>query len=131
MDCKIFSWNVQGFGHWRFIPAANQFLRDYRPDIVVFVEPRVSGVRANAVIAALGFPNSHRVEAVGFAGGIWLAWWDTVSVEVLSNHFQYVHCRVNVKRSGASFLASAVYASPNSTQRKLLWENLRRLASNV
>ncbi|KAH1064674.1 hypothetical protein J1N35_029661 [Gossypium stocksii] len=34
----------------------------------------ISGVRAEAVIAKLGFDYSFRVEAVGFAGGIWLLW---------------------------------------------------------
>ncbi|KAK8704164.1 hypothetical protein V6N13_047796 [Hibiscus sabdariffa] len=63
-----------GCGDARFLPAAKQFLRDNKPDVVVFVEPRIRGRRADSVISSLGFPNSHRVEANGFAGGIWVAW---------------------------------------------------------
>ncbi|KAK8655607.1 hypothetical protein V6N13_108181 [Hibiscus sabdariffa] len=73
MDIKILCWNVQGCGHWRFLPTAKQFMRDNKPDMVVFVEPRISGVRANSLISSLGFPNSHRVESRGFSGGIWIA----------------------------------------------------------
>ncbi|GMJ02877.1 hypothetical protein HRI_003956900 [Hibiscus trionum] len=131
MDISIFSWNVQGCGHRRFIPAAKQFIHDYKPDIVLMVEPRVSGSRAERFITAMGFPHSHRVEAVGFAGGIWLAWWDTVDLDIIFNHFQFVHFRVTVKRTGISFLSTAVYGSPCSTKRNRLWSNLRRLATNI
>ncbi|KAK8660876.1 hypothetical protein V6N13_051784 [Hibiscus sabdariffa] len=86
----------------RFLPAARQVLRDSKPDLVVFVEPRISGRKADSVIALLGFPNSHRVEAIGFSGGIWLAWYDSISVEILVNHFQFIHCRVTVKLTNLS-----------------------------
>ncbi|MBA0694313.1 hypothetical protein Goari_004624 [Gossypium aridum] len=36
----------------------------------------VSGARADGIIAKIGYPNSFRVEANGFAGGIWLCWND-------------------------------------------------------
>ncbi|GMI69001.1 hypothetical protein HRI_000569400 [Hibiscus trionum] len=131
MDIKIFSWNVQGCGHRRFLTAAKQLLRDNKPDMVIFMEPRISGRKADSVISSLGFPNSHSVEAVGFAGGIWLAWYDTVKVEILLNHFQFIHCRVTAKGDGHSILATAVYASPRSSQRKILWPHLRRLATTI
>ncbi|KAK8558093.1 hypothetical protein V6N13_073771 [Hibiscus sabdariffa] len=131
MDIKIHCWNVQSCGHWRFLPTAKQFLRDNKPDMVVFVEPRISGVRANSVISSLGFPNSHRVESRGFSGGIWIAWYDTISVEILLNHFQFVHCRITHNRDGKSVLATAVYASPTKSNRKLLWPHLRRLATSI
>ena len=38
-----------------------------------------------------GFDNSHRVEAVGFSGGIWLLWQNVIEVEVLINHWQFIH----------------------------------------
>ncbi|KAK8697999.1 hypothetical protein V6N13_114131 [Hibiscus sabdariffa] len=84
---------TSGCGNWRFLPAARQVLRDYKPDLVVFVEPRISGRKADSVIASLGFPNSHRVEAIVYA--------------------------------------TAVYASPSSSGRKLLWSHLRRLAASI
>ncbi|GMJ07488.1 hypothetical protein HRI_004418000 [Hibiscus trionum] len=131
MNFKILSWNVQGCGDWRFLPAARQVLRDYKQDLVVFVEPRISGRRADSVIASLGFPNSHRVEAAGFSGGIWLAWYDTISVEVLFNHLQFVHFCISGKADGHSVLATTVYASSSSTGRKHLWPYLRRLTASI
>ncbi|KAK8598764.1 hypothetical protein V6N13_094724 [Hibiscus sabdariffa] len=131
MNLKFISWNVQGCGNWRFLPTARQVLRDYKPDLVVFVEPRISGRKADSVIASLGFPNSHRVEAAGFSGGIWLAWYDSVSVEIIANHFQFIHCRITDKISRRSVYATAIYASPSSAGRKFLWPHLRRLAGSI
>ncbi|KAK8697416.1 hypothetical protein V6N13_113567 [Hibiscus sabdariffa] len=131
MDLKVFCWNVQGCGDSRFLPAAKQFLRDSRPDVVVFVEPRIHGTRADSVISLLVFPNSHRVGATEFAGGIWVAWYDTVSISIDITHFQFIHFRIVNKRDKSSLLATAVYASPSASGKRLLWPHLCRLASSV
>ncbi|KAK8627907.1 hypothetical protein V6N13_135504 [Hibiscus sabdariffa] len=123
--------NFRGYGDWCFLPAAKQLLRDYKLDLVVFVEPRISGRRADSIIASLRFPHSHRVEAAGFSGGIWLAWYDSVSVDIISNHFQFIHCHITEKASRNSVYATAVYASPSSSRRKLLWPHLRRIANSM
>ncbi|GMI86124.1 hypothetical protein HRI_002281700 [Hibiscus trionum] len=131
MDIKVFSWNVQGCGHHRFLPAVRQFLRDNRPNLIAFVEPRISGNTADSVIASLGFLNSHRVEADGFLGGIWLAWSDAITVDIIFDHFKFIHCRVTTRRNDNSFFATAIYASPSATRRNLLWHHLRDLASTI
>ncbi|KAK8683424.1 hypothetical protein V6N13_039485 [Hibiscus sabdariffa] len=131
MNIKLLCWNVQGCGHPKFLNTVRQYLYDYKPDLVVFVEPRVSGFRADTIIASLGFPYSHRVEAQGFSGGIWLAWFESITVDIILNHFQFFHCRVTDKRNGNSALASIICASPNATKRKALWSHLRHLASSI
>ncbi|KAK8637494.1 hypothetical protein V6N13_064913 [Hibiscus sabdariffa] len=120
-----------GCGDARFLPTAKQFLRDNKPDVVVFVEPRIRGRRADSVISSLGFPNSHRVEANGFASGIWVAWYDTVSITIAITHFQFVHFRITNKRDRSTLLATAVYASPSAAGKKFLWPHLCRLASAI
>ncbi|KAK8606629.1 hypothetical protein V6N13_052396 [Hibiscus sabdariffa] len=131
MNCKIFCWNVQGCGDSRFLLAAKQLLRDNRPDLVVFVEPRISGRRADFVISALGFPNYHRVEAIGFSGGIWVAWYDSMQVDILITHFQFLHFRITNKALDSTLLATAVYASPSISKRKTMWPLLCRLAESI
>ncbi|KAK8625818.1 hypothetical protein V6N13_056975 [Hibiscus sabdariffa] len=93
--------------------------------------PRIHGRRANSVISSLGFPNSHRVEANGFAGGILVAWYDTVSITIAITHFQFIHFRIINKQDRSSLLATAVYASPSASGIKFLWPHLFRLASSI
>ncbi|GMJ02216.1 hypothetical protein HRI_003890800 [Hibiscus trionum] len=131
MNFKCICWNVQGCVNPKFISAAKEYLRDVRPDIVILMEPKISGSKADTVILKLGLPNSHRVEAKGFAGGIWVCWFDSIHIEVLSNHFQFIHCRILHRNSGSSFLLSAVYGSPNPTKRRALWHYLHGLAATI
>ncbi|KAK8671527.1 hypothetical protein V6N13_038121 [Hibiscus sabdariffa] len=131
MNIRFLCWNVQGCGDIKFLNVARQFLRDTRPDIVGFVEPRVSGRRADVVIHALGFPHSHRIECIGYSGGIWICWYDIVHVDVLMNHFQYLHCPILHRATNCSILSTLIYASPNATKRKYLWPSLLRLASTI
>ncbi|XP_024041873.1 uncharacterized protein LOC127898857 [Citrus sinensis] len=91
------------------------------------MEPRTSGVKADEFIKKSGFDYSHRVEAVGFSGGIWLLWRSSIEVEVLINHRQFIHfkiCRNNVFVSWVT----AVYASPNPMLRRQLWCHMENLA---
>ncbi|KAK8670275.1 hypothetical protein V6N13_105033 [Hibiscus sabdariffa] len=58
----------QGYGHPKFITTVKQFLRNSQPDLVVLVEPRISGRKADSIIHSLGFPQSHQVETSSFSG---------------------------------------------------------------
>ncbi|GMI77230.1 hypothetical protein HRI_001392300 [Hibiscus trionum] len=127
MNLKVIYWNVQGCCHPKFISSAKQYLWDSRPDVVVFVDPRISDCKADSVITALVFSYSHRVEAHGFSGGIWLAWYDSVNIEILYNHFQYIHCRITTLRDNQSTIATMMYASPNAMKRKALCSSLHNL----
>lgn len=53
--------------------------------MVVLLETTVSGQRADKVIKRLGFDQSHRVEAQGFLGAIWILYHEGVKVEVVRN----------------------------------------------
>ena len=40
--------------------------------MIVLLEPRISGLKVDAFIKNSSFNKSHRVEAEGFSGGIWI-----------------------------------------------------------
>ena len=54
------------------------FAEQYKPKIIVLLEPRISGIKADRVVKNLGFDRSHRIKAEGFAGGIWVLWREVV-----------------------------------------------------
>lgn len=74
MSISIMYWNVQGEASSNFRRAFRIIVNNYKPSLVVFMEPHISGSKADEFIKKSGFDNSHRVEAVGFSGGIWLLW---------------------------------------------------------
>ncbi|KAK8625827.1 hypothetical protein V6N13_056984 [Hibiscus sabdariffa] len=116
--------NDGGCAHPKFFSTARQYLLDVKLDLVIFVEPRVIGRKADVIIASLGFSYSHRVEATGFSGGIWILWFNSVKVDVELNHFQFFHCRITTVHDNSSALATIIYGSPNATKCKDLWSNL-------
>lgn len=78
----------------------------------------------------MGLKNSHRIEAVGFSGGIWLLWNDLVSVNIISNDWQFISfklCFPNNKQA----LVTAVYGSPQPQIRRRLWRMLDEISVDV
>ena len=117
MTISIMFWNVQGAASGNFWRAFKTILKNYNPSMVVVMETRVSGIKADEFIKKSGFEFSHQVEAVGFSGGIWILWWNCVEVEVVINHRQFIHfkvCRNNI----FVFCVTTVYASQNPMLRR-------------
>ncbi|KAA3459207.1 reverse transcriptase [Gossypium australe] len=124
-NLKIFSWNCQGCASKNFIRAFREYNAEYHPDIVCLLEPRVSGKKANYIIEQLGFNFSHRVEAVGFSGSIWVGWKDSVRIQILQNHPQFILLHVNDYVPNNSFFITFVYGSADMSKRKILWDGLK------
>ncbi|KAI9107292.1 hypothetical protein K1719_021680 [Acacia pycnantha] len=83
----------------------------YKLDIVVILEPRVSGTLANRIIKNWGFKHSVKREAEGFSGEIWILWnLDDLIVDVLGVDEQFIHCHLCLNNKKMFF--TAVYASP-------------------
>ncbi|KAJ4842578.1 hypothetical protein Tsubulata_038315 [Turnera subulata] len=101
-----------------------------KPLIAIVVEPRISGRKAANVIRRLGYTNSHRVDARGYSGGIWVLWNEReVGINILLDHTQFIHMQACL--NGATFLATAIYASPQEKWRRFLWNNLKILSASI
>lgn len=88
-------WNVQEAASTTFRRSFKTIVKNYNLSLVVLMEPRISGNKADDFIKKSGFENSHRVEAIGFSGGIWLLWQSVIEVEVLLNHKQFIHFKIS------------------------------------
>ncbi|KAH1055801.1 hypothetical protein J1N35_033866 [Gossypium stocksii] len=94
-----------------------EYNRKHKPDLIGLLETRVSGAKADSVIAKLGFKYSHRVEAEGFSGGIWIGWKNSISVEILGNHSQFIFLKIFGNPHKHPVLVTFVYGSPNRFKR--------------
>lgn len=127
---SIFVWNCQGAAANKFHTVLRSFIQGYKPDVVVLVEPRISGLHADKVVKKIGLPRSHRVEANGFSGGIWLLWSDRVEVKILVNPRQFIHSVIKMGDEDMTFLFTAIYGSPNPALRESLWQDLSTTMEN-
>ncbi|XP_061370265.1 uncharacterized protein LOC133312983 [Gastrolobium bilobum] len=121
-------WNCRGAVKKRLKGILSSFVTKNNIDLVVLLEPRVSGAKALKIIRVLGFSNYCIEEARGFSGGIWLLWnTPNFSVDLVNKSHQLVHVRIK-RNQNDHFIFTAIYASPNGDKRKLLWEELRSFA---
>ncbi|XP_031120966.1 uncharacterized protein LOC116024205 [Ipomoea triloba] len=120
---KILSWNCQGAASSAFRCALLLLVKKVKVDMVGLMEQKISGCAVDKACKSFGFDNWLRVEAVGFSGGIWLLWRNTVNVDILATNPQFVLTRIsrgNVRLGLVSF----VYGSPSHYLRNKLWNNL-------
>lgn len=125
MFMNILAWNSRGAASRTFPSRIREIQKGNHIDVLIICETRVSGSKADTIIRKLGFSNWMRIEATGFAGGIWLLWNDdTISFDYLSSSTQALHVRGNHKKYTKAFILSCVYAEPVPNLRGSLWEEL-------
>lgn len=125
----IASWNCRGAGNRSFPNTVKDIVREHNIDVLCLMEARISGRRAEIVVRKLGFHNWIRLEASGFAGGIWVLWDKIdVSIELIDSSTQFIHCKVRDKKSMTSTLVTFIYAEMVALRREELWASLRHLA---
>ncbi|XP_023873178.1 uncharacterized protein LOC111985765 [Quercus suber] len=96
---------------------------------MVIMETKLGGVRAKENIDRLPFDGTIHTEMIRYAGGLWLLWnSNRVEVEALANTEQEIHVEVKVCPSNLTWILSAIYASLRSEERRILWDNLSKVA---
>lgn len=71
---RIVSWNCRGAASREFLVEVKEILRQYRPQMLIILEPQVSGAVADKVCKSLGRSKWIRAKALGFSRGIWILW---------------------------------------------------------
>ena len=87
---KVFSWNCRGAFSACFSTCIHFFIQKCNPDVVIIIEPCISGAKAVHVCIKFKEFSIARVEAQGFSGGNWF-WWKAprVSVTVLAHYSRF------------------------------------------
>nr|GLL37714.1 uncharacterized protein LOC109159904 [Ipomoea trifida] len=128
MNCIV--WNCQGAGGRAFHRVLKNLIQTHKPTILSLVEPKVSGAQADLICKKMGYSDWVRVEAVGFSGGIWTFWNDSLQVSVISTHPQFVILQVRNDTNNPWFYA-VVYGSPTHHLRRRLWAELTVAKQNL
>lgn len=91
-------------------------IKHHRPDVLVLIEPRVSGIKADDICLKIGFDNWIRVEAVGFSDRILIFLNKEVGLDVLHTNTQFILVKVSFD-GGPFWIFSVVYRSLNGMLR--------------
>lgn len=111
INLSIFVWNCQGCASLKFPRIFREYNMEFRPDIIGLLEPKLSGSKADEIIVKLGFHHSHRIEATGFSREIWIGWKETIHLEIIQNHPQFILVKIhNGEQYNPSYLLSYMEA---------------------
>ena len=125
----IIIWNSRGALKPNFQSYIGDLVHDHNPTIMVVMETKIGGARAKEITDRLPFDGAIHTNTIGYAGGLWLLWnSDKVDIIELANTEQEIHVEVKVRSSNLSWIFSAIYASPRSEERCVLWDNLIKVA---
>ncbi|XP_061376067.1 uncharacterized protein LOC133318127 [Gastrolobium bilobum] len=122
----------EGAGKKGFSALIKDMVFQNKIQVLVLLETRISGSKADRVVRSLGFDNFFIREAVGFSGGIWILWNKSMtSISILEEDHQFVHSKITWLNSGIEEYFTFIYGSPRRPKRRVLWEGLRNIAATV
>jgi exonuclease III len=125
---KFVSWNVRGAGSDEARIALKDLCKREKLDVLIVLEPRISGDTAKNVISDLGFTNFEVSDADGFSGGIWVLWNNfNIGLDVVHTWEQSITVRINYPH-GKHWMMSAVYGKPSYRKRLQFWDSLSDIA---
>lgn len=127
---EIMSWDCQGAASNGFMTVLKNFVKHNKPKIIVLLEPRISGVQPDRVCERTVFDSWVRVEPISFSDGIWIFWRNSIGVDVLYTHPQFLVVRVSDGLVDPWILILA-YSSPDYGFKRHLWVDLNSNTLNI
>ncbi|XP_030941566.1 uncharacterized protein LOC115966475 [Quercus lobata] len=126
---NIITWNCRGLLNPFFQSFVHSLKQIHSPTILIITETKVSGSRAKSITNRLQFNGAIHANNIGYTGGLWILW-DLTQVEVteLICIEQEIDVMVKDLSTKISWLMTTVYASPRWAKRRLLWDNLMKVA---
>ncbi|KAK4284783.1 hypothetical protein QN277_001566 [Acacia crassicarpa] len=124
-------WNSRGTRAQSFPALVHDLKAHYKLNFVAVLETRCSTKVSHRRASQLGFPNLELIDCEGYSGDIWCLWDSSIiSISVIERNHQFMHLQVT-GGSGTMWMLTVVYASPSCGSRRILWENLSRIATSI
>lgn len=120
---NIIVWNYRGAMKPFFQNHVKDLVNNHELAILIVMETKIGGNRAHEITSRLPFDGAIHTDTIGYAGGFWMLWnFDKVEISPLSNAEQEIQVTIMVQSSNSSWILSAIYASPRSVKRHILWK---------
>ncbi|KAI9118656.1 hypothetical protein K1719_010988 [Acacia pycnantha] len=104
--------------------------RRYNPELVVILEPRISGTQATKVIKSWGFSFSREGGSGRFLRGIWILWEvEGLMVDIIGRDDQFIHRKVGL--GAPQWLLQQSMQVRVSKERREFGVSCENIASNM
>ena len=123
---KFASWNIRGLNDPLKQKEVHSFLESHALDFVCILETRVRPSKKDRIFNSIlpGWRLFHNYDHA-LLGRIWICGNpEKVSIDVIHSMDQAMLCHITALKDNYSFRCSAVYASNNYIDRRVLWRHL-------
>ncbi|XP_062113347.1 uncharacterized protein LOC133824478 [Humulus lupulus] len=125
------SWNVRGINKKNKQMSILDVCRVNKIGIGALLETKIKGDKLKDVMET-SFQGWNYYNSMRLEGRILLIWKDSwVKVEVIKDHYQFLHCKVRFCITGQEFCLTVVYGSNQLEARKLLWSELTNMSLSI
>lgn len=108
-------WNCHGALSGEFLREIKEFMRRFKPEIILLMEPKISGETVDRICRKLGKNRWIRSESERLSSSVWCLW-DEEEIEVKLTYAHIFFSRVTLKSvRGVVWEMTAIYASQMPT----------------
>ncbi|KAI0504038.1 hypothetical protein KFK09_014985 [Dendrobium nobile] len=122
---KALMWNVRGIGGKDSKNRVKNLCRIHNIKLLILSEPMINADKIVETARFLGYNSSF----ANCSNKLWLFWHNTITIDIIADHHQVVHCHINVFNTNC--FASFVYAASTRLSRLNLWEQLCSFSVNI
>lgn len=131
LDITILSWNIRGAQNNNARRNLKELMRKHNPTFIAIYETHVPYHRLSTFWANTDYTPVHIIEANGHSGGIWLLKHSATNILTTITNSNPHSISFTINRGHASSFCTCIYASPNPTQRPILWNHLINLNHSI
>ena len=130
---KLAAWNIRGLNDPLKEKELSAFVRVHFLSVVCILETRVRTSNTDIIFSSIlpGWGLLHNYDHA-LLGRIWVCGNSSVvSIAAMHCTDQAILCYITVLKDNSSFFCSAIYASNNQIDRRVLWSHLQWCASTM
>ncbi|XP_072087095.1 uncharacterized protein [Arachis hypogaea] len=128
---KTIVWNCRGLERPLTIHTLKGICKSHSPEIVYISETKNQSRHVEAKLRVCGYENWHIVNPAGVAGGLVLAWKDSISVQIISNGEFFVAAEIKEVGSSEVWSFIGVHLSCSKQIRSLQFEELTTMSQHL
>lgn len=124
-------WNCRDIGQASTVRSLKLLLKSHRPVFIFLSEVKCCNlVKVQKLIKSIHFDQFEFVPSKGKAGGLLLAWKNSINIKTIITTDNYINSLVFVNSTDVPWQLTVVYGSPVPHQRQLFWDDLSTIGNS-
>lgn len=126
---KMIAWNYRGCGNELIALHLLALVRKEKPDILFLSETKISAASMLPILNRLSFLNSHVISSCNKAGGMALAWNNSIQLDIISSCKYLIHINISLSQTNTLWKAFFFNGSSYPESRPHSWSLLSQISN--